>query len=416
MKLEWEVLELEPEHPFRISRSVERRIRRVWVRISADGVEGWGEADPSEYYGEDADTVVAALEAMRPAVEAASDPEMLEPLERELARRVEGVPQAAPEGGTSAGSTGDPGGGGPALPAARAPHASARAAVTAALYDLVGKRLGRPLWRLWGLDPGAAPVSSFTLGIDEPEVMARKAREARGWPVLKVKLGLEDAREEEAILDAVRSGAPDAVLRVDANAGWTADEAIERIPGLAERGVESVEQPLPPEDREGLRRVREASSLPVVLDESCVVAADVPGLAGLCHGVNVKLAKCGGPREALRAVHAARACGLKVMLGCMLETSLGIAPAAHLSPLVDWVDLDGAALLREDPFEGPGPVPPGAAGDGVTTAPDGGDGPKAPAPDAATESGEDRPGDRAPEPGRIRLTDAPGLGVARRGD
>jgi L-alanine-DL-glutamate epimerase-like enolase superfamily enzyme len=224
-------------------------------------------------------------------------------------------------------------------------------------------------------------VSSFTLGIDEPDVMARKARAARGWPILKVKLGVEREREE-AILDAVRAGAPDAALRVDANAGWTADEALERIPRLAERGVEFVEQPLPPEDREGLRRVRERSPLPIVLDESCVTAADVPGLVGMADGVNVKLAKCGGPREGLRAIHAARACGLKVMLGCMLETSLGIAPAAHLSPLVDWADLDGAHLLAEDPFRGPGPVAPGT-GDG----PGGG------------------------EPGRVVLSDVPGLGV-----
>ncbi len=322
MKLEWEVLRLRPEHPFRISRSTEREVERTWVRVEHDGLEGWGEAAPSGFYDEDAGTVDRALAAMRPAVETAPDPEGLEALEAELARR-------APEG------------------------AAARAAVSAALHDLVGKRLGRPLWRLWGLDPGGTPVSSFTLGIDEPEVVARKARAASGWPILKVKLGV-DAERERAILEAVRSEAPGATVRVDANAGWEdAATALERIDVLAEHDVEFVEQPLDPGDREGHRRLKRDSPLPVVLDESCLVAADVPSLADQAHGVNVKLAKCGGPREALRAIHAARACGLRVMLGCMVESTLGVAPAMHLAPLVDWVDLDGPALLAEDPFRGP---------------------------------------------------------------
>lgn len=322
MKLEWEVLRLRPEHPFRISRSTEREVERTWARVVQGGLEGWGEAAPSGYYGESAGTVNRALEAMRPAVEEAADPEGLEALEAELALR-------APRG------------------------AAARAAVSAALHDLLGKRLDRPLWRLWGLDPGATPVSSFTLGLDDPEVVAEKARDAARWPILKIKLGVEEDRER-AILEAVRSEAPGATVRVDANAGWPdAGTALERIAVLAEHDVEFVEQPLDPDDRDGLRRLKEASPLPVVLDESCLLADDVPGLAELAHGVNVKLAKCGGPREALRAIHAARACGLRVMLGCMVESTLGVAPAMHLSPLVDWVDLDGPALLADDPFRGP---------------------------------------------------------------
>ena len=322
MRLDWEVLRLRPERPFRISRSTEREVERTWVRVEHDGLEGWGEAAPSGYYGESAGTVDRALEAVRPALEAAPDPEGLEALEAELARR-------APDG------------------------PAARAAVSAALHDLVGKRLDRPLWRLWGLDPGEPPRSSFTLGLDEPDVVAEKARAAGGWPILKVKLGVE-ADRERAILEAVRSEAPDAAVRVDANAGWPdAETALERIEVLAEHGVEFVEQPLDPADRDGHRRLREASPLPVVLDESCLVAGDVPGLADQAHGVNLKLAKTGGPREALRAVHAARACGLRVMLGCMVESTLGVAPAMHLAPLVDWVDLDGPALLAEDPFTGP---------------------------------------------------------------
>lgn len=320
MELEWERLTVRSEQPFRISRSTRSSFERVWVRVSADGVEGWGEAAPTAYYGESADSVEAALAEIRPALADHGDPRRLEPLEGELLRR---APDAA----------------------------SARAGVVAAVLDLVGKALGEPLWRLWGLDPGEAPASSFTLGIDEPEVMAEKARRAAGYPVLKVKVGTDRDREN---LEAIRSEAPDALLRVDANAAWTADEALEGMELLTDFGVEFVEQPLPPDDREGYRRLAREAPLPVIVDESCLVAADVPGLAGLADGVNLKLAKCGGPREALRAIHTARACGLEVMLGCMVQSSLGIAAAAHLSPLVDYADLDGAALLADDPFTGPG--------------------------------------------------------------
>mgnify|MGYP006286259021 CR=1 FL=1 len=344
MKLTWERFSVRTEHPFTISRSTREEVERLWVRVGHEGLGGMGEAAPTAYYGEDPGSAAAALEAMRPAVESVEDPEGLEELEAELALRA-------------------PGG------------ASARAAVSAALHDLWGRRLGRPLWRLWGLAPEAAPVSSFTLGLDEPEVVAEKARGAAGWPVLKLKLGLEDGGREAALLDAVRAEAPEATLRVDANAGWPdAATARERTRVLADRGVELVEQPLPPDDGEGLRRLQEDSPLPIVLDESCLTAGDVPGLADRAHGVNLKMAKTGGPREALRAIHAARACGLKVMLGCMVGTTLGVAPAMHLAPLADWVDLDGPALLAEDPFRGP-----------------------------------------RLEEGRILLPDEPGLGVAPRG-
>lgn len=319
MKLEWERVTVRPEDPFRISRSTSRELTRVWVRVESNGVEGWGEADPSEYYDEDADTVVAALERLEPLLAASDDPTLLEPLHRRLA-----------------------------LGAADA--ASARSAVSAALHDLAGKTLGHPLWRLWGLDPADAPLSSYTIGLDEPEVMAEKARRAREWPILKVKLG---AGRDVERCRAVREAAPDATLRVDVNGGWSAAEAPEKVQALAALGVEFVEQPLPPEDRENLARLRERAPVPIVVDESCVAPEDVPGLAGLADGVNVKLDKCGGPREALRTVHTARACGLRVMLGCMLGSTLGVAPALHLASLADWVDLDGAALLASDPFQGP---------------------------------------------------------------
>jgi L-alanine-DL-glutamate epimerase-like enolase superfamily enzyme len=320
MKISWQRFEIGPKHPFKISRSVQERVQRVWVRIEADGVEGWGEADPSPYYGETADTVTRALERMRPVIEAVPEPERLERLERELR-------------------------------AAIGHNGSAHAAVSAALHDLIGKRAGLPLWKLWGLDPGDAPLSSFTIGLDEPEVLRKKVEEAAAYPILKVKLGTD--RDEE-ILRTIRDAAGDRILRVDANAGWTAREAVGRIAMLADYGVEFVEQPLPPADLDGYRFLHGRSVLPIILDESCVDSRDVPGLARLADGINIKLSKCGGPREAMRMIHTARSCGLLVMVGCMLESSLGIAPAAHLSPLLDYADLDGAALLSSDPFRGPG--------------------------------------------------------------
>ena len=291
----------------------------VWVRIKHDGLEGWGEAAPQAYYGETAGTVEAALRELAPCIEAAEDPFRLESIERDLAASLHG-------------------------------NGAARCAISSALHDWVGKRSGMPLWRLLGLDPADAPPSSFTIGIDAPPQIARQTREAAAYPILKIKLGSDD---DEARLKAVRSAAPDKVVRIDANAAWSPREAVEKIAMCAEYGVEFVEQPLPPSADSELAFVRARAALPIIADESCVVAADILPLRGLVDGINIKLAKCGGPREAARMVHAARACGMSVMFGCMLETTLGIAPAAHLSPLADYADLDGAALLRFDPFAGP---------------------------------------------------------------
>jgi L-alanine-DL-glutamate epimerase-like enolase superfamily enzyme len=324
MKLDFEVIDLRTRHAFNIARQAAPAARRsVVVRVrDADGAEGWGEAPATAYYGETADTVAAVLPRLADALAhaAGGDPFALERIDTALARSIGRNP-------------------------------AARVAVSTALHDLVGKRLGVPVWKLWGLDPAAAPRSSFTIGIDEPEVMREKVREAAGYPILKLKVGT--ARDEE-ILRMIRDEAPEKTLRVDANTAWTAKEAIRRIPMLEAFGVELVEQPLAPGDLEGLRLVRKRSRLPIVADESCEVAEDVARLVGAVDGVNIKLAKCGSLREALRIVHAARAHGMRVMIGCMIESTLGIAAALQLAPLVDYVDLDGAALLAEDPFTGPG--------------------------------------------------------------
>ncbi len=324
MKLTWDVLELRTKHPFNIARE-SKPMERTGVRVrlrDEDGVEGWGEAAPQAFYGETTETVQGVLPLLARALDEAAegDPFALERIEA-------------------------------ALRQALAHNGSARVAISAALHDLVGKRLGVPVWKLWGLDPAAAPASSFTIGIDTLEVMREKVREAAAYPILKVKVGTP--RDFE-VLEMIREEAPDKTIRVDANTAWTAKQAIAAIPRLAELGVEFVEQPLPAHDLEGLRLVRESSPLPIVADESVEDAADVAKLAGVVDGVNIKLAKCGSLREAVRIVHAARAHGMSVMLGCMLETTLGIAAAIQLAPLVDYVDLDGAALLASDPFRGPG--------------------------------------------------------------
>ena len=319
MKASWEKLSIETLHPFGISRNVKTGDEVVWLRLEHDGIEGWGEADPSAYYGESAGTVEAAFATLAPRLEAIDDPFRLESIERDLHARLRF-------------------------------NGAARSAISSALHDWIGKRVGLPLWKSLGLDPADAPLSSFTIGIDTPERMTEKTREADDYPILKIKLGSAD---DESRLRAVREAAPDKVLRVDANAAWTPSEAVEGCAMCAEYGVEYVEQPLPPTEREELAFVRGRSELPIFVDESSVVATDIPGLVGLVDGINIKLAKCGGPREAVRMIHTARSHGLQVMLGCMLETTLGIAPAAHIAPLVDYVDLDGAALLRDDPFVGP---------------------------------------------------------------
>lgn len=319
MRLEHEILTLRTTHPFTIARGGASEWRVVWVRlIDDDGTEGWGEAAPSRFYGESADSVVAALRAFAPLIERA-DPWAIENIEAELERALRF-------------------------------NAAAKVAISAALHDLSAKRLGIPLYKMWGLDPARAPRSSFTIGIGTDAELRRKVKDAEGYPVLKVKLGTD--RDAE-IVRTVRDAAPSALLRVDANAAWTPKQALGMMDVLVECGVEFVEQPLPPHDVPGLRFIRERAPLPIVADESCLTNSDIPRLVGAVDGINIKLAKCASLREALRMIGTARAHGMRVMMGCMIESSLGIAAAAHLSPLLDYADLDGAALLANDPFGGP---------------------------------------------------------------
>lgn len=322
------------EQPFRIARSTTERTENVVLTVTdEEGNRGIGAAAPSRYYGERAGTVEAVLPELcefvtdRPRV---TDLALLEQECRELVPR----------------------------------NPAARAAVSIALHDLVAKRLEVPLCSYLGL-PDTVPIeSSYTIGIDDPQTMADRARDAvqRGHGTLKLKLGTE--RDAE-VLEQVRTAAPSARIRVDANGAWTPREAISRIEECAAHGVEFVEQPVPAEDSEGLAAVYDRSSLPIAADESCITLSDVPAVADRCDIVNIKLMKCGGVREAIGIVHAARAHQLEVMLGCMIESAVSIAAAAHLCPLVDYADLDGALLLADDPHTG-SPVQPGEITLGAT--------------------------------------------------
>jgi L-alanine-DL-glutamate epimerase-like enolase superfamily enzyme len=318
VRLSHEVIRLETRHPFVIARGGYAAHENVIATIRDDnGIEGIGEAAPNRYYGESVATVIAALEQFAPVL-ARADAWSLEAIEAELDRTLKR-------------------------------NGSAKSAVSAALHDIVGKRLGIPVWKMWGLDPADAPLSSFTIGIADNDGLRKRVADAAEYPILKVKLGTDRDME---IVRIVREESGSKRLRVDANAAWTPTEAIRMIDFLRDHDVEFVEQPLPAHDIDGLRFVRERSSLPIVADESCLVSTDIPRLAGAVDGINIKLAKCGSLREALRMVHVARAHGMSVMAGCMIESSLGISAVAQIAPLLDYADLDGAALVANDPYSG----------------------------------------------------------------
>ena len=315
MELTAQTLDLKLTTPFRISRSVQHYAYNVLTQIEADGIVGIGEASPSGYYGEKRESVLMALSYF--VEHMGDDPTLLEDITASLDRVMHG-------------------------------NAAAKAAVDMALYDLIGKRLGVPVYQLLGLNPAHTPYTSFTIGMDTPAVMAKRALEAREYPILKIKLGGDNDLD---IVKAIRD-VTDVVLRVDANAAWTAKQAIRMVSLLEPYNIEFVEQPVAAKDLEGLKLVRDNVSLPIIADESCVTLEDIPQVVGRVDGINIKLMKCGGIHNALKMISAARAHHLKIMLGCMIESSLAITAAAQISPLVDYADLDGMLLVDDDPFDG----------------------------------------------------------------
>jgi L-alanine-DL-glutamate epimerase-like enolase superfamily enzyme len=234
---------------------------------------------------------------------------------------------------------------------------SAHAAIDLALHDLLGQKLSQPLYRLLGLNPAKTPETSFTISIDEPDIMAQRAKES-GMPIIKIKLGSQTLgrSNDEAIVAAIRQ-ATDARLRADANAGWDREQALKIIPRLADYDLEFIEQPLPVGDIEGLgwlhNQLRsQGVNIPIFADENVKTSRDVAAHAGSVEGVVIKRMKTGGIREALRAIHTARALDMQIMIGCMVETSVGVTAAAQLSPLCDFADLDGPLLILNDPYQG----------------------------------------------------------------
>lgn len=221
-------------------------------------------------------------------------------------------------------------------------------AVDQAAHDLWGKLHGQPVWKMWGLALGKLPLSNYTIGMDSMDKMVAKMKEFDGWPIYKIKLGTAD---DLAIVRELRRHTH-AVFRIDANTSWTAEQTIAFAPALKDLGVEFIEQPLPHDDWVGMRRVFQESALPVIADESCLTEDDVPQCAGCFHGINIKLGKAGGLTPARRMIDQARALGLRVMVGCMAESSIGISAIAQLLPLLDYVDMDGALLIAHDPAAG----------------------------------------------------------------
>jgi L-alanine-DL-glutamate epimerase-like enolase superfamily enzyme len=312
LKLTFHEFELPLRHVFAISRDAISVQPTLIVELS-DGVHrGFGEATTNKYYGATLERMTSSLEKVR--------------------SHVEGLAELDPPG---------------LWDAVRAPLADdpfALCALDEAAHDLWGKQRGAPVYKLWGLSTERVPQSNFTIGIDTIETMVDKLREMPGWPIYKIKLG---TKQDLDIVRELRKHT-DAVFRVDANCGWTADEAIATSRELAELNVEFIEQPLPATDWAGVKRVYAHSALPIVADESCIAEADVDRCRGHFHGVNVKLVKCGGLTPARRMIARAKELGMKAMVGCMTESTVGISAIAQLLPMLDYVDMDGAALLAKD--------------------------------------------------------------------
>lgn len=315
MKLNYKKFDLPLRHVFTISRGSVKVQETLIVQLEHDGYYGYGEATTNSFYGATIANMSATIESVRSIIEQGSPDDPL-PLVGLLAAS---VPQEK--------------------------YANfALNALDLAIHDLWGKLRGAPVYKLWGLSIDKIPDSDYTIGIDTPEKMVAKMQEMPGWPVYKIKLGTKD---DLTIVRELRKHT-DALFRVDANCGWTAEQTIEFAPLLKELGVEFIEQPLPPDDVNGARRAFQNSALPLIADENCIVEADVDKCAGAFHGINIKLVKCGGLAVARRMAARARELGLQVMAGCMTESTVGISALAQLLPLLDYVDMDGAVLLAKD--------------------------------------------------------------------
>jgi L-alanine-DL-glutamate epimerase-like enolase superfamily enzyme len=315
--IETKILRLNLQHTWTTTMSSSQFRDTLHVAYARDGITGHGEGAPIVRYHEDAEGARKAVESVR-ALLLSANPMQFAKVMAEVFRRVPG-------------------------------QWAGKAAIDIALMDWVGQKLGIPLYTYFGLDPKDTPLTTFSIGIDTPEITKQKTREAADFPVLKVKVGLAT---DEPTIEAVRS-VTKKPLRVDANEGWKdKEEAVRKINWLEKMGVEFIEQPMPAEMVEETRWVRGRVHIPIIADEACQRASDIPKLKDAFDGVNVKLDKSGGMLEAHRMILVAKALGMKTMLGCMISSSVTVTAAAHLSPLVDYADLDGNLLISNDPFHG----------------------------------------------------------------
>lgn len=325
LSMRTEELHLAFAEPFHIARPEESLgVRTIALELEQDGTIGLGECYPLAWYGETPETTMAVLPRLLSALQA------LGPLPAERAAVVAWLERSTSLMGDVLGN-----------------HGAAKGGLDIALHDLAGRSLGIPVWELLGTST-EIPTTDYSLGIDAPAIVAERASRAAAFPSLKIKVGGPADIETLEAVRAVYSGP----LRVDANTGWTPEQAARLIPELARLGVELIEQPFPARALAQLRWLRERSSLPILADESAVFEEDLPMLEGVVDGVVVKLAKCGGIGPALRMIRRARTLGMSVMLGCMAESSLGMAAGAVVASECDWLDLDGNLLLVHDPFTG----------------------------------------------------------------
>ena len=316
MRIRFRYYELQLRHTFTISRSSNDSKPCIIVELEHDGIIGYGEAAPSERYGENKDSVLEFLRKVD--ISRFSDPFLQEDILDYISDLENG-------------------------------NSSAKAAIDIALHDWIGKKLCIPLWKLLGLDKDKTSLTSFTIGLDSIEMIERKVKEAEQFPILKVKVGVP---HDEEIIKMIRK-VTDKIIRVDANEGWKSKEqARDKILWLEEQGIEFVEQPMPANDLAGTAWLRDQVHVPLIADENVTQLNDIAKLHGVFDGINIKLMKCSGLHEAMRMIHAARAMNMKIMLGCMIESSIGISAAAQLSPLVDYADLDGNLLIKNDPLIG----------------------------------------------------------------
>jgi L-Ala-D/L-Glu epimerase len=315
MNLSYQVIDLPLKHTFTIAHQSRDVQDTLIVKLEENGIYGLGESTTNPFYGMTIENMTALLEQFRPVVESGNwnNPEELWELGREIFRE----------------------------------NPFAQCALDMAAWDFFTKKQGKKLYEYLGLNPAKIPTTNFTIGIDTVEKMVSKMKEV-DWPIYKIKLGTDNDLE---IVRALRKHT-NSIFRIDANCAWTAEQAIQNSKELAKFGVEFMEQPLGKDDLEGMKEVFKHSKLPVMADESCIVESDVKKCHGLFHAINVKLVKAGGITPGLRMIHEAKSLGMKTMVGCMTESSVGITAIAHIAPLLDYVDMDGAMLLTKDPAKG----------------------------------------------------------------